>query len=107
MKKILALIVMSLLLTSCFGKIEETPVNDDTKTVIEDTINDDTNTNNTIPIIEDDKKDDSDVVPVVDDNNTITDDTTTETNSADEEILEDEVNALLDEFIDSLDNYDK
>ncbi len=108
-KKILALIVMSILLTSCFGKTEETVVNDDTGTVVEDTTNNDSNTDDSIPT-EDDSNTDSTPETNVEDTTTSDDtktDPTPETNSADEEILEDEVNALLDEFIDSLDNYDK
>jgi len=100
---------MSLLLTSCFGKIEDTTDNDNTDTVIEDTTNDDSNTDDTTVVV-DDNGDTDDTSIKVDDNTTWNEtntDNITETNSADEQILEDEVNALLDEFIDSLDNYDK
>ena len=104
MQKILTLIVISVLLTSCLSKTEVTPKNNNTWAVVEDTTNDDT-----IPVI-DDKNDGTNTV-IIDDNTTWdttnTDENTPETNSADEQILEDEVNALLDEFIDSLDNYDK
>ncbi|MFK7779924.1 MAG: hypothetical protein QM490_02150 [Candidatus Gracilibacteria bacterium] len=115
MKKILTLLIAFFALTSCYGTTEESstdkiPVNEnpaDVTDIVEndsdDEKDDDENKNSTgtidINIVENnsDDKDDSE-------NNQ--NDSNTETNT-DEEVLENEVNDLLDEFIDSLDNYDK
>ena len=97
--------ILSFVLTSCWNNTEDTSVVEDNTPVVEDNTNNDSNTEDNIPVINNNTD-----TTVIDDKSTDTwrnSDITPETNSADEEILEDEVNALLDEFIDSLDNYDK
>lgn len=125
MKKIIALMITSFLLTSCFGGTEK--AEDEAKTKTPDEINNveikkETNNTEVDNVVEWNNEDeeeevnDNDKIIDVNDENakikvSITDDDTNEKQPAwdvsDEEALETEVNDLLDEFIDSLDSYDK
>jgi len=122
MKKIIGIIMLSILLTSCGNKSEETKkepttkteVNTEVKNVKIDTKTENTdvkdveiwdNTENSSIKVEDNKVDIT-ITPSWDTKTTTTTKEPT-TNVSDEEALETEVNDLLDEFIDSLDSYDK
>lgn len=126
MNKIIWLVAISILLTSCWGNSEtkENTTNNNlevTEINIDNNIEENTwNENNTWSetIVDNNEKD-----PVTNNENkgwdiTNNENTAIDTNksatwktnneeTSDEEVLESEVNDLLDEFIDSLDSYDK
>ena len=110
MKKILSLLIITVFLTSCTGNTQDTPTDElpwvttnELPKVDENQTNVEENTN------ENEDKDSDEATSEKIEENTetpvewIPD---TEVNT-DDEALEAEVNDLLDEFIDSLDSYDK
>ncbi len=104
MKKIVSLLIISVFLASCSDNIEKTVVDDSNNTPL---ANEETNTWTIDKEIIVKEETQTWNIEVVEEKVNVKEPINEKVTVEDEKILESEVNDLLDEFIDSLDNYDK